>query len=218
MTSLRLKILNAIRPLSEFIGTVHAPYSRRDVSGYHYFSVLPLLKPGMVLLSRKHGELSNLAIPGRFTHAAMYCGSHLSQHGDGGSFDVPFVVEATRHGMVDTDLISFMLSKDIVGVYRPLFATDMQMRDAANWALKQAEDAVPYDYEFDPKNKALYCSEAVWLAYKVALGADLVFTKRSTLGTETVLPQDFADATKKWEKVWSSEDMAFRSAVRHLRG
>ena len=61
--------------LTKFIGHCHAPFTKKYVTGIDYLLAKDLLKPGMILITKTRGELSNLFIPGSFTHAAIYIGS-----------------------------------------------------------------------------------------------------------------------------------------------
>lgn len=211
--TLRMLLLNALRPLTEWVGKQHAPFSHKLITGYHYYNSLHHLKKGVVLLSRKDGELTNFLIPGDFTHTAIYCGMEKF-HALGEEFEIPYVVEMIGKGAVKTDLLTFMLTKDRVAIQHPLFATDAQMAAAADWCVKQADEKVPYDYLFDPKNKAFSCSELPQKGYEVTIGQELVFTKRMTLGVLTVAPQDYFDAKDKWRTDWDSDQVPFVSAMR----
>jgi uncharacterized protein YycO len=213
MTRLRMRLLNMLKPLTEWVGHRHMPFSRKMVTGYHYYNALPHLKKGAVLLSQKHGELSNFLIPGDFTHAAVYCGiEKITALGE--EFEVPYVTEMIGRGAVKTDLITFMMTKDRVAVHFPTFADDGQMAAAADWCVKQADEETPYDYLFDPKNKAFSCAELPQQGYETVIGKEITFTKREVLGVLTIAPQDYHDAKEKWRAVWDSASVPFVSAVR----
>lgn len=139
------------------------------------------------------GELTNFFIDGYFKHVAI-----LTDRGT--------VIEATTHGVIETDLIDFLLRKDYFAVYLPLFADLDQMIAACEFAKAQVGKA--YDYEFATSDiKSFYCAEIIYTAYQTAVG-DSPFTLRPRLGQLTVLPNDVADAKSKWQKVYHSRSMA----------
>lgn len=204
MEKLRMAILNAVVPVTKKLGALHMPFTHKKVTGRHVFSVIPHLKPGAVFVTSVYGEMSNLLIPGDYTHAGMCVASGVSE-ASCSSFPQSFVpvVEAVGRGVVETDLISFLTSKDRVLLLYPTFATDDEMQRAANFAF--AAIGTPYDYYFTPGAKAFYCSELCQHGYEVALGREVTFTKRETLGVRTVLPQDYVNAKEKWRVVWDSD-------------
>lgn len=186
--SIRLAILNAMLPVTKAIGRMHFPFTHKEVNGLDVFSIQNALKPGAVLLTYIRGELSNLFIPGDFTHAAMVCSNK-------------FVIEATGDGVRKKDLITFMTSKDRVVLLYPRFCDEQQMKRASMNAGELI--GLPYDFLFTEGNKAFYCSELITFCYeKIVPG---VFTRRERFGVSTVVPNDFAKAHDKWELVWDSE-------------
>lgn len=190
--SLRRTILRTTYPLTRYLGDVHAPWSRRKLTSEDYHEVRTLLRSGDVILLTKKGEFSNLLIPGYWGHAAMYCGIQGS---------AAYVVEAIGKGVVKTDLIDTVLSRDALMICRPKYATPAQSNKASEWAKDQI--GKDYDLFFNPNNDAFYCSELIWLAYQNTMG-ETPFTLRKTLGVDTVIPQDIANATTKWEVIYDS--------------
>jgi len=187
---LRRFLLKLLYPITQRLGKVHAPWSHRAIKSYHYREIRKLIRPGDVFLLQKSGELSNLFIPGFWGHASIYC-------------DKDRVVEAVGIGVVNTDLIDALLSRDAVMVRRPKFATPAEQKKAADWALQQI--GAEYDLFFDPGNKAFYCSELIWMAYEKTMGVT-PFTLRQTLGLNTVTPEDIANANDKWETIYDSRN------------
>ena len=185
--SLKLSALKILKPLVVFVGGLHAPYTHNKITGREYHRISNALRVGDVLITRKRGEVTNLFIPGFYTHAAMYVGRND-------------VVEAIGKGVVRTDLVSFCMGKDYVAVLRSKFSDEAVNKEAAKEAIKLIGS--PYDYDFEPANVAFYCSELCYYAYDKALGEDKSpFELRQSLGVDTVTPQDFFDATEKWERI-----------------
>ena len=189
LAKIRLFLLRFLRPLIIFLGNVHMPFSRKKIKGRHYLAVKGLIKPGMVIVTNTHGELTSALIPGKWSHTGIYVGNDM-------------VIEATGSGVVKTDLITFMLTKDEITLVSPIFADSMQRLRAA----QHAEYFVgkSYDYDFNPNNDAFYCSELVIACYSKAFNNELPFEVRERFGTETVTPDDIVLAERKWLKVWAS--------------
>jgi len=179
--------------ISKLIGMIAMPYIKKKMDGRDYYEALKKVKPGMVFLTRVDGYLSNSFIPGYWKHAAIYC-NHDGNH--------PCVIEATSEGVAETDLITFLMTKDVAAIYYPKFADPKMMRLASDMAHKLV--GRPYDYAFQTDNEAFYCSEVIWYAYNKATNGKSPFELRETLGQQTAIPQDIANATKKWDKVWHS--------------
>ena len=188
LANLRIRLLKALKPITIWIGQRHMPYSHKLITGKHYFEIVDRLSPGVVFVTQKYGELTNILIPGKWTHAAIYVG-------DG------WVVEALGVGVTKTHIIDFLLSKDEVAVLSPKFGSEGQMAGAAKYALGKV--GTPYDYEFKGDNQAFYCSELVWSSYDQVM-QEMPFTIRKTWGVETVIPDDIYNAKSKWTICWEA--------------
>lgn len=163
------------------------------MTGEDYFEVKKLIAPGDVLLCRSGGEFTNHFIPGFWTHAAIYAGQDI-------------IVEAVSPHVREKYLIDFLISKDFVAVLRPVFADEAQRLLAIEYARKQAQDKVAYDYDFEPNESAFYCAELVGQAYIVAMGGASPFVLKETLGVLTFVPDDFYKARDKFKLVWVKND------------
>lgn len=179
--------------ISPILGKIHSPWSRKKVTSFDYHAVINLaLPPGSVIATRTMGEITNLFIPEYFKHVAI-------------TTDRGTVIEATTKGVIETDLIDFLLRKDYFAVYLPLFADLDQMIAACEFA--KAQVGKSYDYAFATSDiKSFYCAEIIYASYQVAVG-DSPFTLRPRLGQLTVLPNDIANATSKWREVYRSRSM-----------
>lgn len=191
--NLRLSILNFLLPVSKLISKIHSPFSRKKISSKHIDSIKTILHPGSVLITVSYGELANIFIPGDFSHAAIYAPVE------------GYVVEAKTTGVVNTNLLDFMISKDRVVVLHPVFTDDDGMKLASLVCASMI--GLPYDFYFDPDNKAFYCSELIEFGYRKFD----TWTKRESMGTMTVLPSDFINSAKsktpKWSIVWDSKNV-----------
>jgi len=146
-------ILNLVTPLVKFLSKLHSPYSHKCVKGSDYYNVRDIIDVGTIFLTRTNGELANLINPGLLKHAAIYIG-------DCDGTGIRYVVEATLSGTKKTDLVSFMLTKDVVIGCRPKFLTDEERALIPTEAKRII--GVPYDFVFDyTESKRFYCYEAV---------------------------------------------------------
>ena len=151
---LRKWLLKMLYPLTVLIGKAHMPFSKKKITGVEYYQIEKLLLPGMVFMTKTRGELSNIVNPGFWKHGAMYVGEGL-------------VIEALGRGVVIRDLVTFLTSKDFVAVLKPKFATESEMKMAAEKS-REWEGAL-YDYWFEMNDKAFYCYEVIYRSYKVTL-------------------------------------------------
>lgn len=145
-------ILKLLRPFVKWWGGLHFPFTRKKVTGIHYYKYRDLIKTGTVLLTKTEGELSNYINPvsKEIKHGGLYIGSIKG---------IPTVIEAVGKGVVFTDLVSFLTSKDRVIALKPDFITDndrVMIRQEA-----EKRKGLPYDYLFRSGNKKFYCFELI---------------------------------------------------------
>lgn len=181
-------------PASRIIGKTGAPWATKKITAQQYYLLSDALAPGDVLLSHADGHMSNLFIPGFWKHAAMFVGNRPDCR--------EAVIEATGDGVMAANLVQFAMRKDYIAVYRPRFCGPMQWAAASEIAW--AQHGKPYDYKFSTAPDAFYCAELVWYAYNQVCPNLMKFELRERMGSMTVTPQDFADATASWECVFDS--------------
>jgi uncharacterized protein YycO len=149
-------------------------------------SLRDILKVGDTVVSFTEGELTNYLIDGEFKHCGIYVGSNS-------------LVEAVRVGGRKVDWDDFCASKDRIAVLRPKFCSDQERIDAALIATRQI--GKPYDYNFEPNEKAFYCAELLYYAYRTATKDTSPFIRRTVMGVQTVLPNDYYEAKSKFELI-----------------
>lgn len=195
---LRRFILNTVKPLLRGASGIHLPFTHKRITGRDYYAIQARLKPGSIFVSRILGELTGILIPGHWSHAAIYCPVPRSPD--------EMVMEAEGPGVVETDLVSFIMGKDDLMVLEPNLPDDVMAR-AAEIATEQLGKPYDYDFEFNiSKQEAFYCSELVWWCYDKAcaeLGHPSVFKQRLTLGCATVTPDDIS---KMFTIVWRKNE------------
>ena len=142
-----------------------------------YMRFIQLVKPGDVILTRTDKSLTNILIPGKYKHAAMYV------H--------PEFVEASYPSVRLIGLANMLQKSNHICVVRPRGFNQLQVNDAINNMRNLV--GLPYDFMFEPGEKAFYCSEAITYSYQMA-NKEFSFVKRSILGVDTVIPDDFRTA------------------------
>lgn len=133
------------------------------------FRAEELLKPGDIILTRTDKTFSELAIPGFWSHAALYVG---------GAFMSPdkiissgMVIEATSDGVVFHHLFDCLGHADHFCVLRP--PAELMNPDILAEIITRALSIVekPYDFFFiDGEDSAFFCSEVVTFAYRFVPG------------------------------------------------
>jgi len=161
----------------------------RKMGDKHLADLNNVLQYGDVLLSRRNWEISNLLIPGKYTHAALFVGHDL-------------VVETITSGTGEKSLPMFLFTKDQVAVMRPKFVESGDKTRIAE--LAQMYVGKPYDFYFDKSEEAFYCSELIWRIFKRSCKGFSKFAAKKHLGVETVVPQDLRDATKYFDLAWEA--------------
>lgn len=196
--NLRLAILRAATPISKHLGAIGDPFVERWVTwdDVRSFRASGGFKPGTVLVSRKRHELTNLFIPGKFTHAAIV------------SLEPSIVVEAVGMGVVRNSVEAFLLNKDEVVALEPVYLSTPERELAAAWAAFQI--GKEYDYLFEGNggtkgDRSFFCAELVYRALsRGELKTDKSFIRLETMGVKTVTPMDFVSASKKFHVTWKS--------------
>jgi len=189
--SLRRCLLKVAEPTTKLLGKTVIPH-RFALRDEEAAAACKLAEPGDIFTTRIDYAASNLVIPGFWKHAAMVV------KGDR-------VVEAVGSGVRVVWLHDFIVAHDHALLLKSRFASPQEGVLAANFAVTLV--GKPYDFlvEFsnDRKtNAAFYCSEIPWWCYDQVLKAEgkiSPFTPRETLGMQTVTPQDYANATDKWQ-------------------
>lgn len=177
---LRKKIMETALPLVKFIATTHMPFSHKKVTSKHYYEAKSKLRSGDVILTRVQGELTNLFITGYWTHAAFFYRNVKETVSER-------VIEATTKGVVKSDLIALLTTKDAFVILRPKEEFLLKSEILVNLLIEKAESLVgkPYDYFLLSNNSSYYCSEIICNIYDVLL--------HLLKDGEVVSPQDLYD-------------------------
>lgn len=202
LQAVRQTVLTLASPIVPALGKIELPLPRllgRD-DALCFLRSMP--DPGVILLSRKRAQLTNLLIPGYWKHVAMYVGNVRG---------IPMVVEAVWPRVQLVPVIRWFKGEDYVLAKEPLFATYAQMDRAAGKAISLL--GLPYDtmlaFAKDlSANPAFYCAEVGGWTYAQVFredGLDNPFITKETLGMLTYTAEDFDLATEKWGTLWASK-------------
>lgn len=146
-------ILTIAAPIVKIWAKIHSPYSRKKINGTHYYKIRDKIKIGDVFVTKTNGEFSNIINPAELKHAAIYVGRISNS-------EICYVAEAVGRGVVLTDLVSFLTSKDIVVQCKPKFIRqDLKSFEYNIQDYIQKVIGLPYDYLFNKDGKAFYCFE-----------------------------------------------------------
>jgi uncharacterized protein YycO len=188
---LRGLLIRSLTPLVKIIGKIKAPYSVKPAitTWYHW---IDRIEPLDVFLVNTYGHISNIFNPSAAKHAVLFLGWEGEQR-------IPMIIEAIGEGVIKRPLLECIAEKDrIVAIVR--YSGDKSWADASK-GIEFANNAVgkPYDFEFDEnsqkKFESFFCSELCLYSW-VESYPNCTFTKRKTLGVDTVQPIDFIDASE----------------------
>ncbi len=121
--------------------------------------------------------------------------------------DVAYVIEATKHGVIATDLVTFLTQKDRAVYVEPNFCTKEEAKANAHNVLESL--GLPYDYGFSDKDDTKYCFEVVADAYKKGFELDLKMSKYKLFWFKPAyfyLSDTFTDE-KLWNRKFDSKQI-----------
>jgi hypothetical protein len=150
-----------------------------------------LLQPGMVILTHKEYEFTNIFIRGYWTHAAMVISSDQ-------------IVEATSDGVKIKLLEDFLASHDDYVVLKPTFCDSATMQLACEYVRQVL--GYPYNFRFMPGGKAFYCAELVYWAYynscnsRESFAGEIRELNRAIDG-KILNPQEIYESKDCWERI-----------------
>jgi phosphatidylglycerophosphate synthase len=199
------------------IGRIRSPAHEYRIDAQTVKAVIPELQPGDILLQRREWKMSNISIPGFWTHSAIYTGTlatidehfkglslpegrtpseHIAAkypeaHAELESLDRDgyprAVIEALSPGVVLNSCES-SLNADYVAALRPRLSRDERFEALCNALSHFGQD---YDFNFDfASDRSLVCSELVYKSLIRFPGIELPL--KSLNGRQMFTPNDFA--------------------------
>lgn len=181
---LRFYLLKLLYPFMKFAAKLGKPEPK--VTAEFYYELVDKLEVGDILLSKEDLKLTNVLIPGFWSHAAIYAEKN-------------YVVEAIGSGVIKTPLVQWVLSKDHIMVLRMKNVSKELRERAGQFSLDHVGEG--YDYEFSSGNQAWYCAELAYFVYDEVMGDGCPFKLQETFGVPTVTPEDFAQAKDKMDLI-----------------
>ena len=176
-------VLTLLKPLIKFLGHIGLP--KRKFTGEHYFKYRDKINIGGIFLTKTNYEFSNLMNPCELKHGAIYVGNALNT-------DVKYVLEATGKGVILTDLVTFLTSKDVVVYVEYKHTLKTSFVGLSNFI--NVTKGVQYDYLFSSDGKAFYCFELcaffVYKTFNVALTPKHITNNKNIFTHETFLNKD----------------------------
>jgi hypothetical protein len=188
---LRGLLIRSLTPLVKIIGKIKAPYSVKPAITTWY-KWIDKIEPLDVFLVNTYGHISNIFNPSEAKHAVLFVGWLGEQK-------IPMIIEAIGEGVIYRNLLECISEKDrIVGIVRYNGNKNgIDISKGIEFAKQQIGKS--YDYEFDEnsqkKFESFFCSELCYYSW-VAAFPNCSFTKRKTLGVDTVQPIDFLNAAE----------------------
>lgn len=177
--------LKLVEFISRAIAKVYVPFNKRKIRAKNYREIKEKIRPGDLIFLKRYGYLSNLFI-GKWPHVALAGRDEK-------------VIEATAEGVVETDLIDVLLSRDEVEIWRPKFLQPHEKTEAADYA--KTFIGTDYDFTFQNDMSTLYCSELILLVYNFD-----AFKLKKRYGSDTFIPDDFLNYKKYFEVIYAVKE------------
>jgi uncharacterized protein YycO len=160
-------------------------------AGLNVDEIRPLLEPGMVILTHKAYEMTNLFINGYWTHTAIVTSEDS-------------VVEAISRGVVTKPLDKFLTTVDDFLILKPRFCGTESMKSASEHVKRFL--GYPYNFTFRSEEDSVYCSELVFRAYSTTPEWDTITRTpaehvREYFDGRIVLPHSFSESQLLWQHV-----------------
>jgi uncharacterized protein YycO len=189
MEKIRTILLKILMPFIKWMGTIFPPYSVKNAIKT-YYDWDKKIQPLDIVLVNTAGHFSNIFNSGRWKHVVVFIGWEN---------EVPMVIEALGIGVIKRPLIECLAEKDEVCIVR-YKRKDNEPYDLSK-GIEFAKEQVGkgYDFWFDnvSENKFanLYCSELGYFSWLQAF-PEMRFELRKVLGIESIVPDDFYEASK----------------------
>lgn len=176
-------ILDIVEPFIKWWGKLYFSFKKPQLTSFDYEIIRRTSQSCDIMLTISNGEFSNIFNPrgkDKFSHGAIYAGKEK-------------VIEAVGKGVIETELVDFVLKHDAIIILRP---TWLWHPEAKNTILGFAYDqkGKSYDYDFEDNDitsdNDFYCFELVANCYERAFPA-LKLTKKKILDGEFYVADSF---------------------------
>jgi hypothetical protein len=127
--------------LSQKLSKLHLPFIVKKVTGEDYYLMRDELLPGDIILCTTKGWFLNWANPSEYKHGALYIGGNK----------IKYVLEATSKGVIKTNLVDCLLSRDRFIVKRKKDITDEERQLVVEKAVRL--EGLEYDWSFTDEQR-----------------------------------------------------------------
>lgn len=192
MSKLRSAVFIMISPFSRIANKINWRFGRKFRFQDNYTEYIGnKLKPGMVVLSHKNYELTNLFIKGYWTHAAMVVSNNE-------------IVEALSSGVMKNEVNSFFSKSDDFIILEPT-VFDADIRNKAISYIK-TKIGSPYNFSFIQCDDKFTCSDLVTRAYDMSITGNQEsesqgFGLLDYLTSEVLYPEQVLQQQDQWKVV-----------------
>lgn len=189
---IREAILYAISPFAMAANKINWRFGRPYRKSYDVIKPhICRLVPGMVILSHKDYELTNLFISGYWTHVAMFVSENE-------------IIEAISKGVVKTQAAKFFSTIDDFIILEPKFCSKSSMLKAVEYANRYV--GYPYNFKFLQNNDSFTCIDLICRAYSLSISNEksrsLTITGLLNYITEDVVkPENILEMENAWNAV-----------------
>lgn len=179
--------------IAKACGPVHAPWTKKRLDYSVVEEMLQVLQPGDILLTRTHGELTTIAIPGFYKHTAIYMGAGR-------------IIEAISPKAKIGYLANLVLRTDNIAARRMNNITDEEVKLLSAKAKSYVDKETLYDYHMRFLDESsVSCSELGFNCINFARPNYLELWYR--MGYPSFTPQDFYYADSKFSTVFEERDI-----------
>jgi len=179
-SSLKLGRFKVLEACGRIVSELHNPWHNVRVSKRVLGELESILRPGDVIVTRRHDRFTNLFLPGFWPHAMLYLGERTPDERNP-------ILEARKDG-VRLRTVAGALDVDAFSVIRP--CVDAGMIDIAiERALTHEGKLYDFDFDFFTSDR-LVCTELIYRAYDGLDGTRFELTERAgkpTLSAEDLL-------------------------------
>jgi hypothetical protein len=189
---IRKAILYAISPFAMVANKVNWRFGRPYRQSFEVVKPhIRHLAPGMVILSHKDYELTNLFINGYWTHVAMVACENE-------------IIEAIGKGVVKTQADKFFSTLDDFIILEPKFCSRCSMSRAVEYANRYV--GYPYNFKFMQNDSSFTCIDLICRAYSLSINNEksrsITITGLLNYITEdVVMPESILKMKNAWNIV-----------------
>lgn len=192
MVTFKSAIFTAISPASRLANKISWRFGRKYRFQNNFQSIISnKLKPGMIVLSHKNYEFTNLFIKGYWTHAAVIVTKNE-------------IVEALSSGVMQNKVKDFFSTSDDFIILEPINMDERSKEEAIRFIKNKVGS--PYNFSFIQSDDKFTCSDLVGRAYKIPIpenveDASESFSFINYLTSDVLRPEQVLQQNGMWKIV-----------------